>query len=50
VVLLWAQGHELTAIAAVTGAPWETVVSRKKYALTKLRATLARAGVTQGDL
>jgi RNA polymerase sigma-70 factor, ECF subfamily len=50
VALLWAQGHELTAIAAVTGAPWETVVSRKRYALAKLRAALALAGVTQGDL
>jgi len=50
VVLLWAQGHELTAIAAVTGVPWETVVSRKKYALGKLRAALALGGITQGDL
>jgi len=50
VVLLWAQGHELSAIAAVTRAPWETVISRKKYALAKLRAVLGLAGVTQGDL
>jgi RNA polymerase sigma factor (sigma-70 family) len=50
VVVLWAQGHELTAIAAVAGVPWETVVSRKKYALSKLRAALALAGITSGDL
>lgn len=50
VVLLWSQGHELTAIARIAGAPWETIVSRKKYALAKLRAALAMAGITPGDV
>jgi RNA polymerase sigma-70 factor (ECF subfamily) len=50
VVLLWSQGHELSAIALIAGAPWETIVSRKKYALLKLRAALAMAGLTQGDV
>jgi RNA polymerase sigma-70 factor (ECF subfamily) len=50
VVLLWAQGHELTAIAQIARVPWETIVSRKKYALAKLSAALAKAGVTRGDL
>jgi DNA-directed RNA polymerase specialized sigma24 family protein len=30
VVLLWAHGHDLTTIAEISGAPWETVVSRKR--------------------
>jgi DNA-directed RNA polymerase specialized sigma24 family protein len=50
VVVLWAQGHELTVIAQIAGVPWETVVSRKKYALAKLRAALGTAGVAQGDM
>jgi RNA polymerase sigma-70 factor (ECF subfamily) len=50
VVVLWAQGHELTVIAQIVGVPWETVVSRKKYAFAKLRAALETAGVVQGDM
>lgn len=50
VIVLWAQGHELTVIAQIMGVPWETVVSRKKYALAKLRAALETAGVAQGDM
>jgi RNA polymerase sigma factor (sigma-70 family) len=50
VIMLWAQGHELTVIAQIVGAPWETVVSRKKYAIAKLRSALERAGVAQGDV
>jgi RNA polymerase sigma-70 factor (ECF subfamily) len=50
VITLWAQGHELTVIAQIVGVPWETVVSRKKYALAKLRASLETAGVAQGDM
>jgi RNA polymerase sigma factor (sigma-70 family) len=50
VVLLWSQGHELTAIAAIAGVPWETIVSRKKYAIAKLRVALATVGVTPDDV
>jgi RNA polymerase sigma-70 factor (ECF subfamily) len=50
VLVLWAQGHELTLIAQIAGAPWETVVSRKKYALAKLRAALGKAGLRQEDV
>jgi RNA polymerase sigma-70 factor (ECF subfamily) len=50
VVLLWAQGHTLTVIAQIAGVPWETVVSRKKYGLAKLRAAMAKAGFAKGDV
>lgn len=50
VIVLWAQGHELTVIAQIAQVPWETVVSRKKYALAKLRDALKTAGVAQGDM
>jgi RNA polymerase sigma-70 factor (ECF subfamily) len=42
VVALWATGIELDAIVAITGAPRDTVLSRKKYAIAKLRAALSR--------
>jgi RNA polymerase sigma-70 factor, ECF subfamily len=41
VLALWMQGFELVEVARVTGARWHTVVSRKRYALEKLRRTLA---------
>ncbi len=41
VVALWMQGFELVEVARITGAPWHTVVSRKRYALEKLRRALA---------
>jgi RNA polymerase sigma-70 factor (ECF subfamily) len=50
VLVLWAQGHELTVIAEIAGVPWETVVSRKKYALAKLRAALGTAGLRREDV
>jgi RNA polymerase sigma-70 factor (ECF subfamily) len=50
VLVLWAQGHELTVIAEIAGVPWETVVSRKKYGLAKLRAALSTAGLRQEDV
>lgn len=42
VMALWMQGFELGEVARITGAPWHTVVSRKRYALAKLRRALAR--------
>jgi RNA polymerase sigma factor (sigma-70 family) len=40
VVVLWMQGLELVDVARITGASWHTVVSRKRYALAKLKRTL----------
>jgi DNA-directed RNA polymerase specialized sigma24 family protein len=40
VVVLWADGMRIGAIAALTAAPRDTVLSRKKYALAKLRVML----------
>jgi RNA polymerase sigma-70 factor (ECF subfamily) len=49
VVALWADGMRIGAIAALTAAPRDTVLSRKKYALAKLRVLLrADARVTAG--
>jgi RNA polymerase sigma-70 factor (ECF subfamily) len=44
VVALWADGVRIGAIAALTQAPRDTVLSRKKYALAKLRAMLHDRG------
>lgn len=40
VVVLWMQGLELVDVARITGDSWHTVVSRKRYALAKLRRAL----------
>jgi RNA polymerase sigma-70 factor (ECF subfamily) len=49
VVALWADGMRIGAIAALTAAPRDTVLSRKKYALAKLRVLLrANVRVTAG--
>jgi RNA polymerase sigma-70 factor (ECF subfamily) len=40
VMWLWAAGVDLDGIAHMTGAPRDTVLSRKRYALAKLRAVL----------
>jgi len=40
VIALWMQGFELVDVARITGARWHTVVSRKRYALEKLRRVL----------
>jgi len=41
VIALWAAGASIKDICAITNAPRNTVLSRKKYALTKLRTSLA---------
>jgi RNA polymerase sigma-70 factor (ECF subfamily) len=49
VVALWADGMRIGAIAALTAAPRDTVLSRKKYALAKLRVLMrGEAGATAG--
>lgn len=40
VISLWAAGVEINAIAAIVGAPRDTILSRRKYALAKLRVAL----------
>ena len=58
VIALWADGASIEHMVQVTGAGRETVLSRKKYALTKLRrwfasddqAAQARAPNTTGGL
>jgi DNA-directed RNA polymerase specialized sigma24 family protein len=41
VIALWIAEVEPAAIAVITGAPRDTVLSRKKYALAKLRSALS---------
>jgi RNA polymerase sigma-70 factor (ECF subfamily) len=41
VLALWTQGFELKDVAQMTGESWNTIVSRKKYALRRLAARLA---------
>jgi RNA polymerase sigma factor (sigma-70 family) len=48
VLALWADGVRIAAIAALTEAPRDTVLSRKKYALAKLRLLLHEKQVTAG--
>ena len=48
VVSLWAAGVEIDQIAAMTGAPRETVLSRKKYAISKLRSAIASTADEEG--
>lgn len=50
VLALWAAGHSIETMTEVTGAPRDTVLSRRKYGLRKLRAALVEAGIEQGDL
>ena len=40
VVVLWMQGLELVEVARITGDSWHTIVSRKRYALAKLKRLL----------
>ena len=48
VLSLWAAGVEIDHIAAMTGAPRETVLSRKKYAISKLRSAIAPTADEEG--
>lgn len=43
VIALWTAGASIKEMVALTGAPRDTVLSRKKYALTKLRQSLGTA-------
>lgn len=43
VIALWMQGFDLVEVARITGVRWHTVVSRKRYALEKLRRAFGPA-------
>ena len=45
VAMMWAQGWSIAEIAELTGAPSDTVASRRKYALARLRELLAQGGL-----
>ena len=45
VLLMWMHGVELVELARLTGTPWATLVSRKKYALHKIKLYLDNAGI-----
>ena len=45
VLALWMEGFELVEVAKITGAPWHTIVSRKRYGLAKLRLALSASVV-----
>jgi len=47
VVALWSVGIDIDTISVMVDAPRDTVMSRKKYALAKLRQALARQGVEE---
>jgi RNA polymerase sigma factor (sigma-70 family) len=47
IIALWAEGTDIDTMSALVEAPRETVLSRKKYALAKLRDALVRRGVTE---
>lgn len=50
VIALWSNGASIELMTSVTGAPRETVLSRRKYALRKLRRSLTQAGIVSSDL
>ena len=50
VIAMWASGMGFNLIGEITSAPRDTVISRKKYGLKKLRAALAAAGIAKDEL
>ena len=49
VLALWADGMRIEAIATLTAAPRDTVLSRKKYALAKLRVLMRERTAIAGS-
>ena len=47
VVALWSLEIDIDTIATIVEAPRDTVISRKKYALSRLRHALARRGILE---
>ena len=50
VLALWSAGTPIDTMAEITGVPRDTVLSRKKYAINKMRAALAAAGIERDVL
>jgi RNA polymerase sigma-70 factor (ECF subfamily) len=48
VIAMWSSGMDVAEMMRVTGAPRDTVLSRKKYAIAKLRLALAALGINAG--
>ena len=47
VIGLWSMGFELQMVADIVGAPRNTVISRKKYAIKKLKTALEEMGISE---
>jgi RNA polymerase sigma-70 factor, ECF subfamily len=47
VAVMWSQGWSVVEIAELTRAPQDTVASRRKYAIKRLRELLAEHGPTE---
>ena len=45
--MMWSQGWSVTEIADLTRTPLDTIASRRKYAIKRLRELLAEHGPTQ---
>ncbi len=50
VVAMWASGMGFNMIGEITGVSRDTVISRKKYGINKLRAALEAAGLAEDVL
>lgn len=49
VIAMWSAGISIDQIVTVTAAPRDTVLSRKKYAIAKLRVAFSDMGVSTYD-
>ena len=49
VIGLWSMGFELQMVADIVGAPRNTVISRKKYAIKKLKSALEELGISESQ-
>jgi DNA-directed RNA polymerase specialized sigma24 family protein len=49
VIAFWSLGMDIEPMQQIIGAPRDTILSRKKYALAKLRARLAGASRENGS-
>ena len=50
VLAMWSVGTPIGAMAEIIGVPRDTVLSRKKYGISKMRAALAAAGIERDEL
>lgn len=49
VIGLWSLGFELQVVADIAGVPRNTVISRKKYAMKKLKSALQEMGISESQ-